>query len=499
MPRIPRILAAPRAIGRRAVASDFGGGGSEAAAAIVAGEIGDAAQGMFEADQSSKVSAGVQGAASEINSLRLEVEKNPNLDEREDIYRKSRQEILGRHRGTILSEAFKNQFDSRIFSISERSLLQVREGIRAGKLGEIRGETLTAVDELARLVGESTDPTIRQGYQDQLDETLRSAVETGAFTPAEVAKVQIDIKAAIRAAELKVETQQIADDLEAKHPRFADQVKAAKDKYSGERLDLVVARLKGSDGIKQKARREAEAALLDTLVSAAAADKLTYVQALEAAANQGLSAAGLAAVNRVIAQTLAGKQPASGGTRYWELRRERENDPDTFRNREINNEGGLITTDEVQFLRGEQLKADTDALETYIQKVDRALGSLKLPVLPADMADDPDNAPRSRLFRQRIEAAKKAERIDKKRRLTGPEIDEIITFGMSDVALDDEAFFRDDDKRARFTVIGIDDIGDVPPESEKRARAALRRDGNSFPTTDQIRGTYLELLLEGEE
>ncbi|MEE8240099.1 MAG: hypothetical protein V3R16_02425 [Nitrospirales bacterium] len=497
MPKLPRVIAGPAPRGRRATAIDLGTDQGARALARAAEEGGEAANAVFGAVENAKVSKGVQSASSELNDLRLEVEQNPDIDLREDLYQKGQEEILNRHRNSISTPLFQNLFDDRVFGIKEQTRLQVQRGVTASRLDRIRADTLTSVDGLTKLAGETDDEDLRQSYMLEIDVALRKGLESGALTASQVARARISMEAQLTEAALTRETQGIADDLEDQFASFAEQTKAARERFSGRKEDLVIARLKDRNGIKQTAKRQAEEALLDTNVALAMSGNLTHLEALDA----GLTAPGLGAVNRVIDQFQAVRALPSGSDRYWELRRMQENSTAAFRDLDINLDAGHITIDEIKDLKNRQLQAETDALETYTQKVDRALGSLELPVTATQMAKDKDDATRSRDFRQRVEAAKRRDEIAKKRRLTGPEIDDIITFGMEEVITQERfsGFFDVFQTEAvRFTV-GIDDIGDVPDKAEKRIKAALRRKRIVFPTSEQIREGYLELLLEGEE
>jgi hypothetical protein len=448
----------------------------------------------------------VQGAATELNDLRLQVEQNPDHEKREGLYQKGRQEILKRHREPILSQAFKDLYDTRVFGIAERTRLQVREGVRASVLDQIRAETSTSVNELARLAGGAENESLRREYLGQIADTLQRAQDSGAYSAERVARDKLQVEATIRAATLRVETQEIADELEAEFPKFQDRIRAAKERYSGEKEDLVVARLKDAQALQDEFKRQQDQALFDNAVTRAQAGHLTRADALEL----GLPGSQLNVVMGVIDRVQSGQAAASGSDRYWELRREAENPGtrETFRDRDLNAEAAKVTPKELDELKKLQLAPDTDVLESYTQKVDRALGQLELPVTPAAMAkESKDKAERARNFRRNVEAEKRRREKERGRRLTGPEIDEVIDFGTMEVVTQRRLsglFSIFQTEAPRFT-LAPGDIGLVPPGLEVEGVPAdevqliidaLRMEGRPI-TQENIKAAYDRAVTRG--
>ena len=427
MPRIPRILAAPRAVGRRATPLDFGGGQGEADLARAAGQIGNLAGELFVASESAKVSQGLQGASTEINDLILEVESNPNLDERENQFTKGRQQILGRHRGTILSQRFKNDFDARVFSISEHSRLQVREGVRAGKMAEIRANTITAVDGLGRLAAEAQTPGLRRSFDLQIEESMQLALESGAFTADEIARLRIRTANTIREAEAVVMAQAITDELLGEFPDdLQAQVRAAKERLSGQEEDRVINRLKDAAGIRTSAAATEERELVNNAMTKAHVS-LTRAAALE----MGLPATSLNTVLNVIAQREQGKEPEAGSPLFYELYDEGTNvgTREIFRGRNISNFEDQITPKEKAVLEG--LQREHDLLDKWPTKVKTALKIAKL--TDEEVKGSKDKLVRQEQFRRNMQSAKDLAQQQKGAPLNEDEMNNLVDAAVQEV------------------------------------------------------------------
>lgn len=427
MPRITRILAAPRAVGRRATPADFGGGGQQEALGQVAGQIGNLAGELFVASESAKVSKGLQGASTEINDLILEVEKNPNLDEREQQFTKGRQEILGRHRGTILSQRFKNDFDTRVFAISEHSRLQIREGVRAGKLSEIRANTITAVDGLARAAAQAETPELRNAFDVQIEESMQRALESGAFTAQEIAGMRIQTAKTIREAEAVVMAQAITDELLGEFPDdLAAQVRAAKERLSGQEEDRVINRLKDAAGIRNAAAATEERELVNHTMAKAHVS-LTRAQALEL----GLPANALNTVLNVITQREQGKEPEAGSKVFytWYDGLTNVGTREAFRLLNVTLIEDHITPKEKSLLQG--LQREHDLLDQWPKKVKIALKIAALTDLI--VGKDKDKALEQEQFRRNMQSAKDLAQQQKRAPLNEDEMNNLVDAAVQEV------------------------------------------------------------------
>ena len=330
-------------------------------------------------------------------------------------------------------------------------------------------------------------------------------MSSDAFTETQAARIRIAMDKQLTDAALTRETQDIADDLEEEFENFGDQIRAAKERHSGRKEDLIVARLKDRNGIKETAKQQAEEALLDTNVALAMSGNLTHLEALDA----GLTAPGLAAVNRVIDQFQGARALPSGSDRYWELRRESENPGtrETFKDRDLNLDAALVTPEELDELKKLQLASDKGALETYVQKVDRALAGLQLPRTTEQIAKAAEarstkiKPEQTKAFRRAIHAEKLRREEKLGRRLTGDEIDEVIDFGIETIVLDSPFLTFGGTERARFAILPRNvedvDLDEIPSDHMKQVRDELKEFGNNDPTPEEIRKAYVDLLRGG--
>ena len=401
MPRIPRVIASAASLGRRAQAVDLGFDQGAQAQARAIDEVGEAANALFEADEDALVSKGIQGASTELNDLRIAVGENPDIDAREGQFADGQREILSRHRETISTVRFQNSFDDRMFAISERTRLGVKEGVTRSRLDQISANTLTSVAGLTTLAGEADSDDLRQEYLTQIDTALGGAVSSGALTATDRAQAEIRRDAELAAAQEVRDSQAVADDLEAQFPGdLAAQTKAARSQFSGSMEDLVVARLKDRNGIAVTAQRQARQAKFESVVNLALGGDYTRVEALKADLDVGQ----LSTVLGILDDKDRGKGPQADSEEYWDFYNGLSNQAtaEEFRQKDLNLLAGKITPKQMSQLRDLQL--EVDLLDVFPKKVDEALSIIKLD--PSSTKKSKYKREQRQLFRRNVQAAK---------------------------------------------------------------------------------------------
>jgi hypothetical protein len=157
MPRIPRIIAQPRAGGRRAVASDFGGGQGTAAVAGAVSKFGDEAYGFAEADLTQRAAVQVAETRTEVNAVVDELSRDGDYNTHLERFDEATKEIVNQRREQVRFPRFRAAFDQETRSVVERARVHVRGNVWKRQVDNARGNLDRASQLLADQLGEAKD------------------------------------------------------------------------------------------------------------------------------------------------------------------------------------------------------------------------------------------------------------------------------------------------------------------------------------------------------
>lgn len=504
MPKIPRLIAERAPTGRPATAVDFGADLAQGLAGLGAavGEVGDVANALFKADQSAKESRAVARAAKEMGEFAFELEGDPlNYLEREQKFAAGREEILNRNREGLFGAGSQGEFDRRIGNFSDRSLMKVREGVRAHTLSAIAANTDLAVEDDIQGALASISDAERQDYLDAISESLQVAQDRGAFTPEQVARRKIAVEARLRDGDERARAQTITEELMAKHDSHAEREKEARETLVGKMQDDVIARLRDRRDEQNTRQAAAETQTFGEYVSRAIEGGIPRE---DVARLPGINAAQRQVIKTLVEQVATTGSPGldggtdfvkEGGSEFHTLLRENEFDPYTFRRRDLNLIRHLVTPDEWEQLNKEQLKDVPFAKQRYIDKVDEALLSLKLPTTKAAAQRNKKRGARAARFRDRVHTEKLRREREKEVPLAPEQIDEVIRFGLAEIEI--VRPFALDITVARFAFLP-EEVTSVPSDIRLQIIDLAVTQGRAVPTDEDLLAIYQIGLESGE-
>ena len=191
MPKIPRIYEeGPGQHGRRAVAGDVGGGAGLQALGQATKQLGDISFQLFEQEMSSQVLASVGNAEREINTLRHEIEQEPDHHKRSDLYAAGSKKITDKYREPLRFPKYQGLFGERIEGTLERGRVHIAQGVRQSQLDAIQGNLITFVEGKVEAYGNEPNEDVRNDLRDQIFERLNDSVAGGSLSSARAAQLQ---------------------------------------------------------------------------------------------------------------------------------------------------------------------------------------------------------------------------------------------------------------------------------------------------------------------
>lgn len=464
MPRIPRIVAQPTQLGRRADGNDFGGGQGTRALAGAADQVSQAALAFADAGQRANVSNEVAASAAKLNELSAELdsrmsavgqEEDPfaSIETLRKEYRSRANEILEGSRSKIRGSSYQQLFQERTFALTERFGQQVNEKARARGLERIRAQTVTSVDTLTDLIEKTDNDDLRKEYIGQIRGTLSDSVASGAITEDRAAQIVIGVEDRLQRSELIATAQQGADEIVDTIASPTERLKAARERFTGDQRDNVIARIKDRNAEESMLAKAEDDARFDAAVTRAQAGQLSREQALRI----GLSGRDLNTVIAVIDQQQSAQPPKLDPEYYNDLNRIAVDDPAGFANARLDPAKlGSQYTRMVDMQRSVRERGQLDAGEGYLKaRVKEALSV-------AEITDEETQAN----FRRSVdeELSDTAERLGRKP--NKQEVREIVDGLMVEVSRPSTGFIGSflglsSDTR-RFELGRNDEIGRIP-------------------------------------
>lgn len=504
MALIPRVIRQGTGVGRAASGADFGADSGLQELGGALDQVSESARAYMDASRRSQVSREVADLSLRLAELGDELDTRMGAVGREEdpaqAIEQLRLEYSGRaerlrseSRGRILGGPYQALFEERSLGLFGRYQLDLKAKARARNLEGIRARTIESVETLTDLIDRSDNDQLRAEYLSQIGSTLDDAVSSGAYTEDQAARVRAQSDDKLRASELRATSQGNADEIAESTQDPRERLRIARERYSGDMRDKVIARLKDrsqEDAATAKAQRDA--ALTDA-VTRAYAGELSRAQALEL----GLDAPALKSVMSIL-----DREGEVDSSLYFELLAEAESPAtvERFRSRNLLELADRLNKADLEKLIRKQGESDSESLDSYSSKVNAAMAGLGLPTTAAQVArakkaGDEDEIRRATLFRRQIEAERERRQREKGRRLNSAELDELVDFGMQQVVVD--SGWLGDDSQPRFATLR-EDIDDIPTEALQAIKEALRARGADPNDSELISETYLEALRSGE-
>jgi len=162
MPRIPDVAARPSQLGRRAMPYDVGGGEGLQSIGQATKEIGEISLQLFGQEMESRVSGELGRTVQELNSLQLEIEKEPDHNKRNALYAEKSQKIVKKARDGLYYPKYQGKFDERIGGTLEGGRLSVAQGVRKQQINSAIVNSRIFTAERVDSAKKSSDPDKRQ-------------------------------------------------------------------------------------------------------------------------------------------------------------------------------------------------------------------------------------------------------------------------------------------------------------------------------------------------
>lgn len=272
MPKIARVTAAPGPGPVLSSPQAFGAGKGTAAIGEAIGAVADVSEAIFEAEEDSRVGAGLSSTADRLTAFGLEledVEKHPDASTHMDLFEKEAEKILKEESEGLRSVGGQETFRARAQSIVRGNRNKTQEFANARKIAVARGKAIGSFLTFQRLHANAESDHLRDVYRFSAVSELDRLVAKGEMKPEVRERMVNEFHVAAQVEDDRRIAQTGADEIFAQFDSHTERLAAARERFSGSQEQTVLALIKDRNNEEEKEKKLADEKRASDLVDKA--------------------------------------------------------------------------------------------------------------------------------------------------------------------------------------------------------------------------------------